>query len=256
MKILGILGAQSSNGATAALLDRILDSASDNAEVEKIDLLDYDIRPYQLGEKNPVLDELVQKMIDADIFVFASPTYYGHLSGIMKNFLDCIRGKMCTMRKDGRAIPKPEFKGKHYVSVTDCFVSATENIFTGMTDQTFKTIDRAMSVGGVIKMKEIVAPGMWKSEGVVSAKKLEECEKIGRNLATKAKKDKNTMKRYLQLFVMIAVMALITMGIQLGLQQLVPFHGFWSNYVSFVLIFFILLSAILHIMTFSLHKRK
>lgn len=256
MKILGILGAQSSSGATASMLDHVLGSIDQEVKVEKINLLDYDIRPYEQGVENKVLDELVEKMVAADVYVFASPTYFGHLSGIMKNFFDCIRNKMCTMNKDGRAIPKPEFKGKHYVSITDCFVSPIDNIFTGMTDQTFKTIDRAMMVGGVIKLDEIVACGMWKGHGQISAKKIDQCQKIGRNLAAKSRKDKNTLKRYIQLFFMVAVMALITMAIQHGLKQVINLNGFWLEYASFVVIFFILLAAILHIMTYSLHKRK
>jgi hypothetical protein len=52
---------------------------------------------------------------------------------------------------------------------------------------------------------------------------------------------------------MIAVMALATMGI----QQLWPAltNGFWLRYVSFVVIFFVLLAIILHVMTFMRHKR-
>ena len=60
------------------------------------------------------------------------------------------------------------------------------------------------------------------------------------------------MKRYGLLFVMVAVMALITMSLQL----LLPLSGFWWHYISFVIIFFGLLAGILHYATFMRHKHR
>ncbi|MFC2676827.1 MAG: NADPH-dependent FMN reductase, partial [Lacticaseibacillus rhamnosus] len=52
----------------------------------------------------------------------------------------------------------------------------------------------------------------------------------------------------------IAVMALATMGI----QQVIPgvATNFWWRYVSFVIIFFVLLACLLHYATFMRHKRR
>lgn len=64
------------------------------------------------------------------------------------------------------------------------------------------------------------------------------------------------MKRYFELFAIVAIMTLITMGIQVGLSHLVPIPGFWWTYFSFVIIFFALLATILHLLTVRLHARK
>ena len=64
------------------------------------------------------------------------------------------------------------------------------------------------------------------------------------------------MKRYFELFAIVAIMTLITMGIQVGLSHLVPITGFWWTYFSFVIIFFALLATILHLLTVRLHTRK
>ena len=64
------------------------------------------------------------------------------------------------------------------------------------------------------------------------------------------------MKRYFELFAIVAIMTFITMGIQVGLSHLVPITGFWWTYFSFVIIFFALLATILHLLTVRLHARK
>ena len=64
------------------------------------------------------------------------------------------------------------------------------------------------------------------------------------------------MKRYFELFAIVAIMTLITMGIQVGLSHLVPITGFWWTYFSFVIIFFALLATILHLLTVRLHAPK
>ncbi|MFS7236938.1 hypothetical protein CKN82_01250 [Carnobacterium divergens] len=64
------------------------------------------------------------------------------------------------------------------------------------------------------------------------------------------------MKRYIQLFFMLAFSTLITMGIQSLIENWLPITGFWGNYVTFVLIFFILLSVVLHYFSVKKHKRN
>lgn len=66
------------------------------------------------------------------------------------------------------------------------------------------------------------------------------------------------MKRYFELFAIVAIMTLITMGIQVGLSHLVPITGFWWTYFSFVIIFFALLATILHfpVCKIKLEKQK
>lgn len=62
------------------------------------------------------------------------------------------------------------------------------------------------------------------------------------------------MRRYLQLFLMVAIMALITMGLQL-LFHVITTTNFWLIYGSFVIIFYGLLAIILHFFTVVKHRR-
>lgn len=254
MKILGILASHNNSGINAKLLSEVMKNVDENCEQETIFLEDYNITPRKRGEDNLVLDELSEKMIAADVWVFAAPTYWRELSGVLKNFFDCMRPKFVYFKKNGDTIPGP-FKNKHYLSLTSCYASPLENFVTGVTDETFKTIDRVMSAAGVIKTGEIVLPGTFGMKELPESKK-RICAKYGQKISTKKRKDDSTVKRYIQLFFMIAIMALLTMAIQSGLNNFITMKNFWVNYASFTIIFFILLSMILHFFTFVKHRRR
>ncbi|MCF6161720.1 MAG: NAD(P)H-dependent oxidoreductase [Furfurilactobacillus sp.] len=255
MKVLGILGAHKQHGVTAKLLATTLAAVPDSTETETIYLEDYDIHPDIKGQSNPVLDELTEKLLASDVWVFAAPTFWGGLSGVTKNFLDCLRWRLVRIDHVDDAHPA-RFKNKHYLSITDCYISPINNFFTGITDETFKQIDRVMSAAGVIKIHEIVCPNTFKNGDHIPESKLQLCHKWGARLPQKSKRDDNTMKRYVELFCMIAVMSLITMGIQRALSGVMTQTNFWINWVTFVVIFFVLLAIILHTVTFLVHRRR
>lgn len=253
MKILGILASHQEHGLNAQMLDEVLKNVDSGVETETIFLENYDITPHKYHEDNPVLDELAQKLMDSDVWVFAAPTYWRELSGVLKNFFDCMRPKFVYFKQNGDTIPGL-FKNKHYLSISSCYVSTLENFVTGVTDDSFKTIDRVMSAAGVIKVGEIVLPNTFGMKTIpYNKKKL--CQKYAKKISARKRKDDSTVKRYIQLFFMIAVMALITMGIQLPLSGWIG-NNFWLNYASFTIIFFVLLACILHFVTFVKHRRR
>lgn len=253
MKVLGILGSQRRDGVTAQLLQTVLAGVDPVHETETIFLGDYDFKPDTKEQPDPVLDELEQKLLESDVWVIAAPTYWRALSGKMKEFFDCLRQRLVRFDRHGETHPD-RFKHKHYLSITDCYTGTFENWVTGVTDQSFKTIDQVMTAAGVIRVNEIVMTKTWGVTELPAAKKAE-CIKRGQQLSKPQTKDDSTVKRYLQLFVMVAVMALAAMGIQVGLG-LLPRTGFWLSYGSFVVIFFALLASILHFATFMKHRRK
>jgi len=253
MKILGILGSHQEHGLNAQMLAEVLNNVDAGVETETIYLENYVITPHKYHEENPVLNELEVKMAESDVWVFAAPTYFREISGVLKNFFDCMRPKLVYFKENGDTIPG-KFKDKHYLSIGSCYVSPLENFLTGVTDETFKTIDRVMSAAGVIKVGEIVLPGTFGMKTIpYNKKKL--CQKYAKKLSIRKRKDDSTLKRYIQLFFMIAIMALITMGIQVPLSPWIS-GNFWLNYGSFTVIFFVLLACILHFMTFVKHRRR
>ncbi|WP_187343308.1 flavodoxin family protein [Lactiplantibacillus plantarum] len=254
VKVLGILGAHRADGVTAQLLQAVLKGAAASADTELVNLNDYELRPDHDSQPNADLDALEAKLMAADVWVLAAPTYLGSLSGVMKNFCDCFRGRIARFNSVGEAVPD-RFKNKHYVTITDCYADGIENYLTGVTDATFKTLDKFLTMGGLIKLREIVVTKTLGMQTITAAKQAE-CERVGARAAYKKERDDSTVKRYIQLFFMIAVMALLTMGIEAGIQQLIPLNNFWAYYGVFVVVFYVLLAMILHFFTVVKHRRR
>ncbi|WLV87393.1 flavodoxin family protein [Lacticaseibacillus zeae] len=252
MKILGVYGGQDADGLTASLVKAVLSGVTAPATTEFVDLNQYQIRPDVSDLANPTLDELEAKLKSADVWVLGTPTYFGTVAGQFKQLLDCMRHRMTRMTKESDTLPGI-FKDKHYVSVTSCFATGLDNTFTHQTDATLVAIDKAMTAAGVHKIAELVLPHTWGMTTLPEAK-INQAHALGAKLATFKKKDDETLKRYILLFGMIAVMALATMGIQQVLPGVAT--NFWWRYVSFVVIFFVLLACLLHYATFMRHKRR
>ena len=129
-------------------------------------------------------------------------------------------------------------------------------MLTGMTDSAFRTMDKAMTTAGLIKLGEGVQTATYGLKQLTD-KKQAELEKLGNKINQTQRKDDQTLKRYIELFFIVAAMALITMVIQAGILKLLgQALSFWTNYISFVLIFFILLAITLHFFTVVKHRRK
>lgn len=254
MHVLGLLGAQRPDGVTAKMLAAVLKGAQTNATVELVNLNDYHLMPDHDGQPNPDLDKLDAKLAAADVWVLAAPTYIGSLSGVMKNFMDAFRNRIARYNAVGEAVPD-RFKNKHYVTITDCYAGGVENYVTGVTDAAFKTMDKFLTMGGLIKLREIVITNTYGMTALTPAKQAEG-ERVGQKAATKKERDDNTVKRYIQLFFMIAVMALLTMGIEAGIGKLIPLTNFWAYYGCFVVVFYVLLASILHFFTVVKHRRR
>lgn len=110
IKIIGILGSPHKDGGTARLLQLAIDgAASVGAQTEMIYLYDLNIG-FEDGSysKDPTSVTLTSvpgddmkivypKMIEADGFIFATPTYWMNMSAIMKNFID----RLTPLEHDG-----------------------------------------------------------------------------------------------------------------------------------------------------------
>ncbi|MGJ8729995.1 flavodoxin family protein [Listeria aquatica] len=252
MKIIGILGTQNQKGLTAQLLDEVLRGAELAGAETSLIVLEETFDPTKQEE----VRRLGKKLKQADCMIFATPTYFGNVSGSMKQFFDHLRDYFVHLTSKGENIPHL-FKGKSYVSITSCYKGAFENTLAGITDATFNQIDTVMSQAGMHRAGEIVLTGTFQMEEV-PAKKREEATTLGKKLVERVERGGFTLKRYLQLFGMLAVSTLIVMGIQKGLQAVhfIPAEGFWINYVVFVIIFFLFLAGMLRLVTIHNHKRR
>lgn len=233
------------------MLSQVLANVGPENEVEQIFLADYTLYP-----ASPDLLKLIEKLKQADVWVLAAPTYWGGLAGVMKNFLDLIRQTNLRFDKNGDPHPIAPFEHKHYVLLTNCYAKTWENLFTGTTDAALRTMDKVMTTMGLIKAGEAVQTNTYFVKAL-APKKQAELQRLGQKAGTLQRKDDQTVKRYIELFFIVAAMAFITMLIQTGILHLLgQTLSFWNNYISFVLIFFILLSITLHFFTVVKHKRK
>src|SRR5512136_1495574 len=99
MKVLGISGSMRKDGNTADLVNVILKRCGDaGIKTEFVSLAGKKIHPCLGCEKckekkwcvieNDDWDEVIQKVLDSDVLVIGSPTYYYDVCGHLKNFID------------------------------------------------------------------------------------------------------------------------------------------------------------------------
>ncbi len=101
MKILALNGSPKKNGNTHAVLELIEKEAlSQDVEIEIINIGDKNIHGCIACEyckrseekkcvfKEDILNEVVEKMADADGIIIGSPVYYAGINGTLKSFLD------------------------------------------------------------------------------------------------------------------------------------------------------------------------
>jgi multimeric flavodoxin WrbA len=97
MLVLGIVGSPRKDGRTNTLIDAALAGAASNgAQIQKIYLVDYEVRPFTGGggtaDANtycpPELSALCEQ---ADALVVGAPVYYGDINGLTKDWMDSVR---------------------------------------------------------------------------------------------------------------------------------------------------------------------
>lgn len=252
MKILGILGSYNHRGKTAKMLEEVLAGASDAGLITELLYLD----EYQVKMSHPDTRKLYAKLLESDCVVLAAPTYWGEISGIAKNFLDCLRQYAVKTTENGDLKPG-NLKGKKYITITSCYKTALENIVTGLTDTTFNSVQTVFSAAGMKPIGEVVLTNTWKMSALPLRKK-EECYNLGLSLQQTIEKEHDLLKRYIQLFFMIAFSSLLVMGMEEGLAKLglLNLTNFWVRWLAFAVLFFTLLSVILHTVTVHNHKKK
>lgn len=122
MKVLAINGSPRQNGNTAMLIDTVLDELQkEGIETERVQLGGKKIRGCTACMKcfenqdrrcvigTDVLNELVEKMLDADGIVIGSPTYFANVSTEVKALIDraglvAIANGRMLQRKVGAAV--------------------------------------------------------------------------------------------------------------------------------------------------------
>lgn len=94
-----ILGSARGDGNTRKIVDHLVEQS----HWDQIDLLDYQIGPFDYTHANqhddfiPLIEDILEK--DYKTIVFATPVYWYSMSGVMKDFFDRI-SDLLKIRKD------------------------------------------------------------------------------------------------------------------------------------------------------------
>lgn len=188
MKAIGILAGPRKGWTNDQLLDKVLEGLKDNGnEVEKISLYDLDIKhctgcgSCEFGDC--VIDDdhqkVLDKMADADVVVFASPTYWSNVTSVAKVFFD-RSGSFFEMTKTGpkRTVDKPS----KVVLITSCGIPYPFSHLLGMATGCMRAMKVFFSYMKV-KITKFYATGMIDyNKSKPSEKILQKAYMLGKSL--------------------------------------------------------------------------
>ncbi len=110
MKVIAFVGSPRKGGNTDRLVEEILTGAMEAGhQTEKVYLMDYALTPIDAvygdemswtDPRQDVADELINKMVQADVVVLGSPVYWFGISGLLKLFID----RWSLYQRDGQRL--------------------------------------------------------------------------------------------------------------------------------------------------------
>ncbi|MDD1719101.1 MAG: flavodoxin family protein [Methanoregulaceae archaeon] len=146
MKVLGISGSMRRDGNTARLVNIILDRCrSAGIETEFVSLSGLEIKPCTGCEKCKESKEcavedddwhdIIEKVIDCEVLVIGSPTYYYDINGHLKNFIDrtysLFHNRLLAGRKAAIVAVHATTGGARALQTLEGFLNAHEFSYVG-----------------------------------------------------------------------------------------------------------------------------
>jgi multimeric flavodoxin WrbA len=180
MKVIGICGSQRKGGNCEMLLKSALAKAREKgAETEFVGLYEKDIEfcdgcckcdATGSCEIEDDMKGLIRKILAADAVIFATPTYFGDVSGTMKNFID---------RLNPAGIGR-KMKGKKVCIIA---VGAADPMLVERSIETVKTFCKC-------QLMDVVATMQAKAYkvGEIEKGKFKEAEDMGERIVSECKK--------------------------------------------------------------------
>jgi NAD(P)H-dependent FMN reductase len=154
MKVLLVNGSPRKNGITAKMLKLMEKEIGRSAKSEYINILDYKIAPcvgcnkcrpdkrcFQKDDGNTFGD----KILEADIVVIGTPTYWGNMSAPLKNAFDRI---VPFIEYINTGFPKPRHKGKSAVIMTASAAPFPINRISSLAGGAVKSVKTILKAGG------------------------------------------------------------------------------------------------------------
>jgi multimeric flavodoxin WrbA len=94
MKVLGVNGSANANGNTHMALEIVSEVLKEKGiDIEIIDLVNYNIKPFSFISQEKQADDipiLLEKLLECDGLILASPVYYSNVTSRMMMFIERI----------------------------------------------------------------------------------------------------------------------------------------------------------------------
>ncbi len=190
MKITVINGSPQKAGRISRIVDEVIKGAKENEhECEVIYLVDLNIidcRGCMLCQEKGLCVfrddiEKIEKAIKvSDLIIWASPTHWANVSGLMLRVFERLFGYLIKERK-GRTPVKKNAKGKKAILITSC---STARPFNWLYNQSRSCINRMREVckwSGKKIVKTFVLPGTF-DMNEIPKKYLMKARKIGKRI--------------------------------------------------------------------------
>ena len=182
MKVLGISGSMRKDGNTADLVNVILKRCGDaGIKTEFVSLAGKKIHPCLGCEKckekkwcvieNDDWDGVIQKVLDCDVLIIGSPTYYYDVCGHLKNFID----RTYSLYHDRK------LAGRKGIAVA---VQAQKG-----ASRTIQTLEGFLSTHEFSSLGSVKGNGYHKGEVLSDEEAVEKAQKIGDKIVRLVKRN-------------------------------------------------------------------
>lgn len=167
-KALFIMGGPRKKGNLASMLNIAMEKAKDAGyELHYVNLYEKKISPCIGCMKcketcvcaiKDDINEIRELLIQCDLTVLASPTYFANVSGPVKNMFDRLVG--AVMDDNNNFIPKPRLSSDHeYILMTTCNTPWPFNKIAGQSTGCIKAMKEFLNISGMKYRGKVVLAG-------------------------------------------------------------------------------------------------
>lgn len=163
-KLLAILGSPHHNGATATMLEYLIQEAEKKGwTIDRVNLYEKNIAfcngckaciPTGSCIQKDDITELSQLLKDCDFVVLASPTYWANVPAIVKNMFDRLLG---VVMEETDKFPKPRLSSKQkYLLLTACNTPFPFSFLCGQSSGAIRSMKEFFKTAGMTYSGKIV----------------------------------------------------------------------------------------------------
>lgn len=174
-KVLAILGSPRARGNASKMLDIAIKQAKmQNYEVSRVNLFEKSIanctgcmkcRENGVCVIKDDAQEICQLLIDCDLVIISSPTYFANVPAPVKNLFDRLAGAVYD--DNGSMIPKPKLSSsQQYILMTTCNTPAPFDRLAGQSTGCIRAMKEFFHTSGMKYRGKVIFAGTRKEKGI------------------------------------------------------------------------------------------